>query len=72
MMRTHLRLFSLCVALACVASLCPAQSSPQTRDTKTRRLHARRAKLGLMPMSAYVKGLEEMYKLPVETESIPR
>jgi len=36
------------------------------------RLHQRRAKLGLMPMSEYVKGLEEMYKLPVEPTSIPR
>jgi hypothetical protein len=36
------------------------------------RLHARRAKLGLMPMSEYVKRLEEMYGLPVETQSIPR
>ena len=36
------------------------------------RLHARRAKLGLMPLGEYVKGLEEMYKMPVETTSIPR
>lgn len=36
------------------------------------RLHARRAKLGLMPLSEYIKRLEEMYKLPVEAESIPR
>jgi hypothetical protein len=57
-----LRILSLCVALACAASFCPAQ----------RHLHARRAKLGLMPMSEYVKGLAEMYSMPVETESIPR
>lgn len=36
------------------------------------RLHARRTKLGLMPMNEYLKGLEEMYKMPVETKSIPR
>lgn len=36
------------------------------------RLHARRAQLGLMPMSEYVKGLEKMYKMPVEPTSIPR
>lgn len=35
-------------------------------------LHARRAKLGLMPLSEYIKGLEEMYKMPVETTNIPR
>lgn len=35
-------------------------------------LHARRAKLGLMPMGAYIKLLEESYKMPVDTASIPR
>lgn len=37
-------------------------------------LHARRAKLGLMPMNAYIKLLEESYKMPVDATatSIPR
>lgn len=35
-------------------------------------LHARRAKLGLMPMGAYIKLLKESYKMPVDTASVPR
>ena len=35
-------------------------------------LEERRRKLGLMPMSEYVKGLEELYKMPVDTSGIPR
>lgn len=35
-------------------------------------LQARRAKLGLMPLSEYIKLLEGLYKMPVDTTSIPR
>jgi hypothetical protein len=41
-----------------------------TRDI--RGLAARRKKVGLMPMAEYVKGLEEMYKVPVVAEGVPR
>jgi hypothetical protein len=35
-------------------------------------LAARRAKVGLMPMAEYIRGLEELYKVPVVAEGIPR
>jgi hypothetical protein len=41
-----------------------------TRDLKT--LAARRARVGLMPLAEYVKGLEEMYKVPVTAPGVPR
>ncbi|HEV3467967.1 MAG TPA: DUF6624 domain-containing protein [Pyrinomonadaceae bacterium] len=41
-----------------------------TRDLKG--LAARRRKVGLMPMAEYVKGLGEMYKVPVVAEGVPR
>lgn len=34
-------------------------------------LEARRKKLGLMPTNEHVKLLEELYKLPVDTTTIP-
>ena len=36
------------------------------------RLDARRAKLGLPPISEYAKGLAEMYKMPVDVSGVPR
>ncbi len=41
-----------------------------TRDLKG--LAARRKKVGLLPMAEYVKGLGEMYKVPVVAEGVPR
>ena len=41
-----------------------------TRDLKG--LAARRAKVGLMPLAEYMKGLEEMYKVPVTAPGVPR
>jgi hypothetical protein len=41
-----------------------------TRDLKG--LAARRARVGLMPLAEYMKGLEEMYKVPVSAPGVPR